>query len=457
MKGLKCENVVSLRGVLRSPQNIWIVMECLAGGSLLDMLIISGRLDEKQARHYFRQIINGVQFCHEKNIYHRDLKPDNILLTADMLTAKVADFGLATLVEEGPTGRRKSMCGSAQYAAPEIFSGDLMPYLPGPSDIWGCGILLYIMVAGFPPFQDTVHVQLMEKICAARVRFPSWFSSELRDLIKTICKANPSERPSFEQIKNHPWYTDDEASSKPIPASNHRLNSPASLRASSLSRSPLAGSPPPPFSLEDASNATSSSSPVTKDSVLLTKSRSPPGSPESGAKRLLSASGASSSSKLSLSGITVLSDPEVDDYDEDDLETVPIANAFTLINMTGAFDLSRVFDGPAIKPFTLAHCTKFVWQGTSITNIFYKLVDIMSAHTLALKKNEQSGRISATGRTQQHSEPCSFHVQLYTMLPEASLVEFTFVKGSNQAFYELFASISAQAKSAYSLPRNDSF
>lgn len=395
LKNLDCENIVQLKSVLRSSQNIWIVMECLGGGSLLDCLMSYGRFDEEQSRMYIHQIVTGIEFCHAHSIFHRDLKPDNILLSTDLLTVKVADFGLATLVEKDSEEWRNSRCGSIQYAAPELFSPQNQSYLPGPIDIWGIGLLLYIMVAGFPPFQDGVNANLIQKITSAVVKFPPWFSPSLKDLIRKILKIDPAQRLTIQQIKEHEWYTEAALAARPLQSSSRRLNS----------------------TFRNASKRKLTS---TNQNVLSNESSRPE----------------SSDSDLHRSGITVISDPEVD-LDESDL--IPTVNAFSLINMTGAFDLTRIFDGPRKKPFTLMHSTKFVWNQTSISSAFQKILDIVSSKTISVKKNDRAARLIITAY--RNVGTLRFYIQLYILLPDTCLVEFVHLDGPEEAFYQYYKSL----------------
>jgi serine/threonine protein kinase len=435
MKGLKCANVVALRSVLRTPQNICIVMECLAGGSLLDLLMGSGRLSENQARSYFDQLLEAMQHCHAAGVYHRDLKPDNILLSSDMLSIKVADFGLATLLDNRGD-RCKSRCGSTQYAAPEVFSADSKPYLPGPADVWGCGLILYIMVAGFPPFSDSSPLKLIEKICAAGVKFPLWFSASLKDLLRKILKANPEDRFTLEEIRNHDWFVETKSVWKRVSSPSQRMNSPKLLLNNTMARESAS---PIPY-------GTSSSTPQHEVSTSGTIDVSEGDLPSRSTPNIFVTShdaktSDSGSSQLGNSGIQSFASPDIDDLLLP-VPIVPIANAFSLINFSGAFDLTRLFQGPTMKPFTLAHSTKFVWHGTTVTQAFHTLVEVMQLLNLSLKKLEQSGSLVASGWSAVGEASCCFRVQLYTLLPEAPLVEFEFISGSELAYNSFYNDIS---------------
>ena len=162
-----------------------------------------GRLLEKEAVHYFRQIIEGVAFCHSFNICHRDLKPENLLLDKRNKLIKIADFGMAAL--ELPDKLLETSCGSPHYASPEIVMGK--PYHGGPSDIWSCGIILYALLSGHLPFNDNNIRHLLMKVQSGKYQMPPNLSPEARDLIERILVVNPEERITISEILSHPLMT----------------------------------------------------------------------------------------------------------------------------------------------------------------------------------------------------------------------------------------------------------
>ena len=204
-------NVVRLHEVLASKTRIFIVVELVSGGELFDRIVENKRFDEGTARFYFRQLCDGVAFCHSKNICHRDLKPENLLLDAhDNL--KISDFGLSRLYRES-TGAEshaellETTCGTPNYVAPEVLAND--GYDGPKADIWSCGVILYVLVAGFLPFDEATTVELFRKIQRVDYVIPSWFSPPLHDLIGRILVGDPAQRFSLDDIMQHPWYTKD--------------------------------------------------------------------------------------------------------------------------------------------------------------------------------------------------------------------------------------------------------
>ena len=130
--------------VIDTPTDIFMILEYVAGGELFDYIVSKGRLSTDEARHFFHQIVAGVEYCHFYRIVHRDLKPENLLLDADN-NIKIADFGLSNVMEDGDFLR--TSCGSPNYAAPEVISGNL--YAGPEVDVWSCGVILYALLFVF--------------------------------------------------------------------------------------------------------------------------------------------------------------------------------------------------------------------------------------------------------------------------------------------------------------------
>lgn len=211
MKMVKHKNIVHMVEVLASKTKIFIVLELVTGGELFDKIVQVGKLSEEQARFYFRQLIEGVEYCHKLGICHRDLKPENLLLD-EHGNLKISDFGLSSLYVgdadgEGTTRTEllHTTCGTPNYVAPEVLSDQ--GYDGKKADVWSCGVILYVLLAGFLPFDESTIVALFAKIQHADFTYPSWFSPEVRSLIDQMLVADPHARISIANIRNHPWYT----------------------------------------------------------------------------------------------------------------------------------------------------------------------------------------------------------------------------------------------------------
>ncbi|XP_061355056.1 CBL-interacting serine/threonine-protein kinase 6-like isoform X2 [Gastrolobium bilobum] len=203
MNMVKHPNIVQLHEVMASKSKIYIAMELVRGGELFDM-IAKGRLREDKARVYFQQLISAVDFCHSRGVYHRDLKPENLLLDEGG-NLKVTDFGLSTFAEHlRQDGLLHTTCGTPAYVAPEVI--EKKGYDGTKADIWSCGVVLYVLLAGFLPFQDDNLVTMYKKICKGDFKCPPWFSSEARRLITKLLDPNSNTRITISQIMDSPWF-----------------------------------------------------------------------------------------------------------------------------------------------------------------------------------------------------------------------------------------------------------
>lgn len=200
MKLISHPNVMGLLEVWENKSELYLVLEYVDGGELFDYLVAKGKLSEPEAVHYFKQIIQGVAYCHSFNISHRDLKPENLLLDKKNKIIKIADFGMAAL--ELPNKLLETSCGSPHYASPEIVMGK--PYHGGPSDVWSCGIILFALLTGHLPFNDDNIKKLLLKVQTGRYQLPQYLTADARDLISKILVLNPERRLTINQILNHP-------------------------------------------------------------------------------------------------------------------------------------------------------------------------------------------------------------------------------------------------------------
>lgn len=175
-----------------------------AGGELFDYIVQNGRMKEAEARRFFQQMICAVEYCHRHKIVHRDLKPENLLLD-DNLNVKIADFGLSNIMTDG--NFLKTSCGSPNYAAPEVIGGKL--YAGPEVDVWSCGVILYVLLAGRLPFDDDHIPSLFAKIAKGAYTIPQWMPTGAVNLIKKMLVVNPVQRVTIEDIKDDPWFMTD--------------------------------------------------------------------------------------------------------------------------------------------------------------------------------------------------------------------------------------------------------
>lgn len=203
MKMMKHPSIVELYEVMASKTKIYFSMEFVRGGELFAK-IAKGRLHEDPARHYFQQLISAIDFCHSRGVFHRDLKPENLLLDEDG-NLKVTDFGLSALSDHlRQDGLLHTTCGTPAYVAPEVIGKK--GYDGAKADIWSCGVILYVLLAGYLPFQDDNIVSMYKKIYRGDFKCPPWFSPESRKLITKMLDPNPSTRISIAKIMNSSWF-----------------------------------------------------------------------------------------------------------------------------------------------------------------------------------------------------------------------------------------------------------
>ncbi|CAK4747672.1 unnamed protein product [Aphanomyces euteiches] len=201
-------NIVKLREVIDAPDStkMYMVSELIDGGAVVDGETTCTSLLEEQARHFFCQLIDGIDFLHFHKIIHRDIKPSNLLCGADGVL-KITDFGLSHVFEDEDDDYRQTV-GTGPFLAPEMLTGE--KFKGKPVDIWACGVTLYMFVYGCLPFQADRIPDLYEKIKNQTVQYPSTIAGEsvdpnLINLLQGILKKSPSERLKSDQIRLHPW------------------------------------------------------------------------------------------------------------------------------------------------------------------------------------------------------------------------------------------------------------
>ncbi|XP_022637855.1 CBL-interacting serine/threonine-protein kinase 8 isoform X2 [Vigna radiata var. radiata] len=202
MKLVRHPYVVRLYEVLASRTKIYIILEFITGGELFDKIVSHGRLSEADCRRYFQQLIDGVDYCHSKGVYHRDLKPENLLLDSQGII-KISDFGLSAFPEQGVSMLRTT-CGTPNYVAPEVLSHK--GYNGAPADVWSCGVILYVLLAGYLPFDELDLTTLYSKIEKAQFSCPTWFPVGAKSLLHRILDPNPENRITIQQIRNDEWF-----------------------------------------------------------------------------------------------------------------------------------------------------------------------------------------------------------------------------------------------------------
>lgn len=224
MKALNHPNVLQLKDVHESltyvkkngleKEVVVLVLELAVGGELFDFMMYTGAFPEVIARTYFCQMLSALEMCHSTGIAHRDIKPENILLD-DNFQLRMADFGLSSIMED-ENGVCYTECGTRSYMAPEVLAKQ--PYDGAQADLWSAGVVLFIMLAGNPPFQMAVSTDWWfravssgrhDRFWAAHLRGCPDFPPLAQAFLNRIFVADPAQRATLEELKSHEWLAGD--------------------------------------------------------------------------------------------------------------------------------------------------------------------------------------------------------------------------------------------------------
>ena len=197
-------NVILISEIFEISDSFYTVMEFCEGGELFNYIVKNKRLSEEEAAFFYYQLIIGLEYLHSLGIAHRNLKPENLLLTNDHIL-KIIDFRLSNYFTKDPEQKLLiTQCGSPCYASPEMVAGK--KYNGFKVDIWATGIILYAMLCGYLPFEDKSNYALFKKILECKVKYPRYIGDKPKDLIQKILVNDPEERISIEEIKKHPFF-----------------------------------------------------------------------------------------------------------------------------------------------------------------------------------------------------------------------------------------------------------
>ncbi|XP_023527173.1 CBL-interacting serine/threonine-protein kinase 7-like [Cucurbita pepo subsp. pepo] len=199
-------NILKIHEVMATKSKIYLVVEFAAGGELLAKISRRGRFTETVARRYFQQLVSALKFCHENGVVHRDVKPQNLLLD-EQGNLKISDFGLSALPEKLKDELLHTACGTPAYSAPEVMirRGN-RGYDGGKADAWSCGVILFVMLSGFLPFEESNLAAMYKKIHRREFQIPKWISKPVRFLIYHLLDPNPETRMSIEALMQNPWF-----------------------------------------------------------------------------------------------------------------------------------------------------------------------------------------------------------------------------------------------------------
>ncbi|KAL9878542.1 phosphorylase b kinase gamma catalytic chain, skeletal muscle/heart isoform isoform X3 [Glossina fuscipes] len=202
--------IIDLQDVFESDAFVFLVFELCPKGELFDYLTSVVTLSEKKTRTIMRQIFEGVEYIHSKNIVHRDLKPENILLDGNH-NVKITDFGFARQLKDGE--KLTDLCGTPGYLAPETLKCNMFEGSPGYSqevDIWACGVIMFTLLVGCPPFWHRKQMVMLRNIMEGKYSFtsPEWadISEDPKDLIRKCLVVDPIKRITVQEVLRHPFF-----------------------------------------------------------------------------------------------------------------------------------------------------------------------------------------------------------------------------------------------------------
>jgi len=211
MRKVAHKNILTLHEIFEDDDKVYIVMELVIGSELFDRIVEKGYYSERNAMNIVSQILDAVAYLHSEHIAHRDLKPENLLCsgTGDNEIVKIADFGLSKI--QSDEDRLHTSCGTPGYVAPEVL---LSETYNESVDMWGIGIITYILLAGYPPFYDETNPQddtlLFDKVIHVEYDMDDecWddVSDLAKDFIRHLLVKDPKARLTAEQAKDHDWF-----------------------------------------------------------------------------------------------------------------------------------------------------------------------------------------------------------------------------------------------------------
>jgi len=210
LKELQHQHIIRLYDVFEEKDFWYLVTEKMMGGELFDRIVSKSFYNEKEARDVCKILFQSIGYCHERSVAHRDLKPENLLLRSEDNDSeiKIADFGFAKKVLT--PNSLTTQCGTPGYVAPEILEG--IPY-DTQSDMWSLGVIVYILLGGYPPFIEQNQRELFRKIRKGQYEFHEEYwgsvSADAKDLISSLLTVAPAKRLTADQALKHKWMMQD--------------------------------------------------------------------------------------------------------------------------------------------------------------------------------------------------------------------------------------------------------
>eukprot|EP00873_Tetraselmis_striata_P041069 jgi/Tetstr1/461333/TSEL_006459.t1 len=208
-------SIIYLKEFYDENNKVYLITELLTGGELLDAVLARGSYTEEDARVCFGKLLSALGYLHEQKIAHRDLKLENLLLvdSSDITNIKLADFGLAKV--SAAQAQMQTVCGTPQYVAPEVINEEASDSYGVEVDMWSAGVVLFVLLGGYPPFYDESEPKLFAAIQKGEFAFDDevWtdISDLAKDLIRKLIEVDPKKRLSARQALHHPWVTGPQA------------------------------------------------------------------------------------------------------------------------------------------------------------------------------------------------------------------------------------------------------
>ncbi|RCV27443.1 hypothetical protein SETIT_5G325500v2 [Setaria italica] len=391
LRRVRHPNIVHLFEVMATKTKIYFVMELVRGGELFSR-VSKGRLREDTARRYFQQLVSAVAFCHARGVFHRDLKPENLLVGEDG-NLKVSDFGLSAVADQfRPDGLLHTFCGTPAYVAPEVLGR--RGYDGAKADVWSCGVILFVLMAGYLPFHDKNLMAMYKKIYKGEFRCARWFSKDLTSLLMRILDTNPNTRITLPEIMESRWF---KKGFKPVKfyIEDDKLHSVIDDEDGLLDMGPA---DPVPHSLP-----------------------SPP-RPLPPQKVDGDDSGSESDSSISSCPASVLSDES--QRSRGSLPRPASLNAFDIISFSRGFNLSGLFEEKGDE-------VRFV-SAEPMSDILMKLEEIAKLKSFKLRRKDW--RICLEGTREGVKGPLTIGAEIFELTPPLVMVEVKKKAGDNEEY-----------------------
>ncbi|KAG1699419.1 hypothetical protein DVH05_012834 [Phytophthora capsici] len=211
-KSLDHPNIIKYIGAYETSHRICIVHELVEGSDLLEHLLENGKMPEEQAAGVFQQLLSALEYCHNRNIFHRDLKLENVMITKD-LNVKLIDFGLSEVLST-PDQPLRTVCGTPLYCSPEILflhasvKAARDGFQGGPADVWSVGVLIFALLTGCAPFDDSDFHRLRRDVSRNHINYPAYLSDQAKGLLKNVLVTDPHMRPTVTDLLSYGWFQD---------------------------------------------------------------------------------------------------------------------------------------------------------------------------------------------------------------------------------------------------------